>query len=57
MNALRELADELDRAGLRPMGTTVLHEAHEMVSMKVAALQRLTRENDNGLAEMADRVT
>lgn len=49
MNAVRELADELDAVGLRPMGTNMLHEAQEILSMKVAALQRLQRENDNAI--------
>lgn len=45
---LRDFADQLDAAGLRPMGTTALNEAREVQSMLLAALQRLERENDNG---------
>lgn len=47
ITALRELADELDRVGLRPLGTTALNEAREFSSLMVAALQRLERANDN----------
>lgn len=47
IESLRELADELDRVGLRPLGTTALNEAREFSSMCVAALQRLQRSNDN----------
>lgn len=45
--ALRDFADELDSAGLRPMATSALHEAHEVSAMLVAALRRLERANDN----------
>lgn len=44
---LREFADELDAAGLRPLGTTALNEAREISSLLVTALQRLERANDN----------
>ena len=45
--ALRDFADELDSAGLRPMATSALHEAHDALAMLVAALRRLERANDN----------
>jgi hypothetical protein len=44
---LRDFADQLDAAGLRPLGTTALHEAREIESMLLAAMQRLDRANDN----------
>lgn len=47
IDSLRELADELDRVGLRPLGTTALNEAREFSSLMVAALQRLETSNDN----------
>ena len=47
IDALRDLADELDAAGLRPLGTTALNEAREFSAMMAAALQRLETSNDN----------
>ena len=48
INALRELADELDACGLRAYGTGALNAGREFSSLMVAALQRLERSNDNG---------
>lgn len=47
IEAQRELADELDAAGLRPMATSVLNEAREFSSMQLCAMQRLATTNDN----------
>ena len=48
IDALRELADELDACGLRAYGTGALNAGREFSSLMVAALQRLERSNDNG---------
>lgn len=47
INALRELADELDAVGLRAWGTGALNAGRELTSLMVAAQQRLERANDN----------
>lgn len=47
IDALRELADQLDAVGLRAFGTGALNAAREFTSLKVAALQRLETANDN----------
>ena len=47
---VREFADQLDAVGLRPLGTTALHEARELESMLVAALRRLEA-NDNSTGQ------
>jgi hypothetical protein len=47
INALHELADELDRVGLRAFGTGVLNAAREFSALMANALQRLERANDN----------
>jgi hypothetical protein len=54
VTALRELADELDAAGLRPMATSVLNEAREFSSMQLCAMQRLQTSNDNQSGESHD---
>ena len=47
MAAMADYADELDALGLRALGTTVLNERREFSSMQMAAIQRLTKANDN----------
>lgn len=41
-----ELADQLDAAGLRPIGTSVLNDRREFVLLMNQAMQRLAA-NDN----------
>lgn len=48
IEALRELADELDRVGLRAFGTGALNAGREFSALMANALQRLERAaNDN----------
>jgi hypothetical protein len=54
IDALRELADELDRVGLRAYGTGALNAGREFSSLMVAALQRLERSNDNATQPTKD---
>lgn len=53
ITSLRELADELDAAGLSALGTSALNEAREIGAMSVAALQRLEHANDNSEGQAA----
>lgn len=50
IEALRELADELDAVGLRAWGTGALNAGREFTSLMVAAQQRLDKANDNEAA-------
>lgn len=47
INATAQLADALDEAGLRSLGTGVLNDRRQFTSLMVAAMQRLNTENDN----------
>lgn len=48
VDALRDVADACDAAGMRPLGTTLLHEAREVEALQLTAAQRLEARNDNG---------